>query len=298
MIGFDLDHYIQDRGALFQAALDRYTPDADTEPAALHAAMRYSLFLGGKRVRPLLCIAGAEAVGGQAAAVLPMACALEMIHTFSLIHDDLPALDNDDLRRGAPTSHRKFGEAMAILAGDALHTLAFRTIAGEQKSAAGAETVLRCVTMLADACGDAGMVGGQVDDLAAEGQEVSAEALKSIHARKTGALLLTSILSGAILCGATPSQEESLAEFGRQIGMAFQIVDDILDVVGDDATLGKPAGSDARLDKATYPKLFGLEESRRLARAASNSAIQALDGFGDSAEPLRAFARYIVERNT
>jgi geranylgeranyl diphosphate synthase type II len=277
-------------------ALDRFTPAADTPPVTLHEAMRYSLLAGGKRVRPLLCIAGAEAVGGGAASVLPMACALEMLHTFSLIHDDLPALDDDDLRRGLPTSHVRFGEAMAILAGDALHTLAFATVAREQ--AGPPATVLRCVRLLADACGEAGMVGGQVDDMSWEGKPVTAEILRSIHARKTGALLSASVVTGGILSGADADEEAALAAYGAQIGVAFQIVDDILDVTGDDATLGKPAGSDEKNDKATYPKLFGLDESRRLARTAMDNALSTLCPFDDRAEPLRAFARYIVERNT
>ncbi len=277
------------------AALSRYTPPADAPPVVLHAAMRYSLFAGGKRLRPLLCVAGAEAVGGTGDAVLPTACALEMVHTFSLIHDDLPALDNDDLRRGRPTLHKAYDEAIAILAGDALHTLAFATIATYQEGAPDA--VLRAIRILADACGERGMVGGQVDDILHERQPVSAEMLRSIHARKTGALLTASLLCGAILSGTTPEREAALGACGEQIGVAFQIVDDVLDVTGDDATLGKPAGSDLKLDKATYPKLFGLDESRRLACLAADHAADALAGFGASADPLRAFARFIVERN-
>lgn len=276
-------------------SLDRYTPPGDAPPVILHEAMRYSLFAGGKRLRPLLCIAGAEAVGGTGETVLPTAAALEMIHTFSLIHDDLPALDNDDLRRGRPTLHKAYDEAIAILAGDALHTLAFATVATFQVGTA--EAVLRVVRLLADACGERGMVGGQVDDILHERQPIGAEMLRSIHARKTGALLTASLLSGAILCAATLEQEASLTQCGEQIGVAFQIVDDILDVTSDDATLGKPVGSDLKLDKATYPKLFGLDESRRLAFAAAQHAADALVGFGASADPLRAFARFIVERN-
>jgi geranylgeranyl diphosphate synthase type II len=296
MAPFSLDDYVAARGRLVAEGLDRYCPPADAPPATLHEAMRYSLLAGGKRIRPLLCMAGAEAVGGDPAAVLPTACALEMVHTFSLIHDDLPALDNDDLRRGMPTSHVQYGEAMAILAGDALHTLAFGTIAAHQQGTP--EAVLCVVRMLADACGTAGMVGGQVDDIAYERRpDVTPDILRSIHARKTGALLNASILSGALLSGATPAQEDALRAFGDQVGVAFQIVDDVLDVVGDTAKLGKPAGSDEQLDKATYPKLFGLEESKRLAREAADAALSALSSFGPEAEPLRAFARYIVERD-
>jgi len=258
--------------------------------------MRYSLLLPGKRIRPLLCMASAEAVGGAAAQVLPTACALEMIHTFSLIHDDLPAIDDDDYRRGALTAHKKFGEAMAILAGDALHTLAFATILRHQSGEPA--TLVHVAGLIADASGTLGMVGGQVDDIAAEGVAVDAATLRGIHARKTGALLTASILSGALLAGASAQQTAALSGYGDQVGLAFQIVDDILDVTGDDATLGKPAGSDVKNDKATYPKVFGLDTSRRLARDASASAVAALETFGSEAEPLRAFARYIVERNT
>ena len=294
-VNFDLDLYAARWNKSIHAALSRYTPSADAPPVVLHEAMRYSLFAGGKRLRPLLCVAGAEAVGGAGDAVLPTAAALEMVHTFSLIHDDLPALDNDDLRRGRATSHKVYGEAIAILAGDALHTLAFATVATHQ--AGTPDAVLRVVRLLADACGERGMVGGQVDDIVHERQPINAVMLRSIHARKTGALLTVSLLSGAILSGATPVQEADLAICGEHIGVAFQIVDDILDVTGDDATLGKPAGSDEKLDKATYPKLFGLDESRRLALSAAGCAADALGEFGGSADPLRAFARFIVERN-
>ncbi|MBC8143741.1 MAG: polyprenyl synthetase family protein [Armatimonadetes bacterium] len=293
---FDLDTYAARWSESIHAALSTYTPPADAPPAVLHEAIRYSLFAGGKRLRPLLCVAGAEAVGGTGEIVLPTAAALEMIHTFSLIHDDLPALDNDDLRRGIPTLHRAFPEAIAILAGDALHTLAFAVIATHQTGSADA--VLRVIRLLADACGERGMVGGQVDDILHERQPIDAKTLRSIHERKTGALLSASLLSGAVLSGATPAQEAALTRCGEQIGIAFQIVDDILDVTGDDATLGKPAGSDEKLDKATYPKLFGLDESRRLAHQAAENAENALTGFGASADPLRAFARFVVQRNT
>lgn len=295
---FDLKAYSADRGRLIRDALDRFTPPADTPPATLHEAMRYSLLGNGKRIRPLLCVAGAESVGGRAEDVLPMACALEMVHTFSLIHDDLPAIDNDDLRRGVPTSHKKYGEAMAILAGDALHTLAFGTLAAHQTPLTNdPTTVVRCVALLAEASGTYGMVGGQVDDIYYERRPVTHEILRSIHERKTGALLNAAILSGAILCGATPEQESALRTYGDHVGLAFQIVDDVLDVTGDDATLGKPAGSDLKHDKATYPKLFGLDPSVRMAREASETAVAALSGFGEAAEPLRAFARFIVERD-
>jgi geranylgeranyl diphosphate synthase type II len=219
-----------------------------------------------------------------------------MIHTFSLIHDDLPAIDNDDFRRGLPTSHKKFGEAIAVLAGDALHTLAFTTIAVHQQAANG-DTIIDVVRRLALASGTLGMVGGQVDDIACEGKVISAEILRSIHERKTGALLNAAIETGAILSDAAESEMAALCAYGDQIGLAFQIIDDILDVTGDDVTLGKPSGSDVKNDKATYPKLFGLEESNRLAHAAADAAVDALSALGPNAEPLRCFARFIVSRD-
>ncbi|WP_309714395.1 farnesyl diphosphate synthase [Armatimonas sp.] len=265
------------------AALDQLCP---ADGSRLREAMRYSLLAGGKRLRPLLCIAAAEAVGSNIEHVLPAACALEMIHTFSLIHDDLPAMDDDDLRRGLPTCHVKYGEALAILAGDALQALAFELTAEYPQ-------LLR---LLAHACGQ--MCTGQAEDIAAEGKPISLSQLKMIHANKTGALLKASVVSGGLIVNAPPTQLSALETYGAQMGVAFQIVDDILDLTGDDATLGKPAGSDLKHDKATYPKLVGLEESKRLARAAEQEALTALEIFGESAEPLREIARYIVERNT
>lgn len=293
---FDFELYVRESTHLVNGGLNRYTPAATVHPTDLHEAIRYSLFAGGKRIRPLLCIASAQAVGGTADDVLPTACALEMIHTFSLIHDDLPAIDNDDFRRGLPTSHKKFGEAIAVLAGDALHTLAFTTIAVHQQAAA-ASTIMNVVRCLALASGTLGMVGGQVDDIACEGKAISAETLRSIHERKTGALLNAAIETGAILAGASDTEMAALKTYGDQIGLAFQIVDDILDVTSDDVTLGKPTGSDIKNDKATYPKLFGLDESHRFAHAAADDAIGSLSSFGPEAEPLRCFARFIVSRD-
>ncbi len=295
---FDLDAYTSDRRALVDDALDALLPAADALPPRLHEAMRYSLFCGGKRLRPLLVFAGAEAVGGEAAWVLPMACAVECIHTFSLIHDDLPAIDDDDLRRGSPTAHVVYGEAMAILAGDALLALAF-DLAGECRLHCDAARVLDALQMVARASGTRGMVGGQVSDIESEGRDdVDEAAVASIHARKTGALLLASLLSGARLCGATPAQERALYAYGTQTGLAFQITDDILDLEGDADKLGKPLGSDLKQDKATYPKILGVDASRALARRASDAALAALHGFGPSADPLRALAHYIVERDS
>lgn len=275
---FDLDSYTQERLALISEALESFCPHDGSQ---LREAMRYSLLAGGKRLRPLLCIAAAEAVGSEGETILPAACALEMIHTFSLIHDDLPAMDDDNLRRGVPTCHVKYSEAIAILAGDALQALAF-------------EVAPSHAPLFARACRQ--MCLGQAEDIEAEGKPIALEQLQRIHTHKTGALFRASVEAGAL--GAPAEAQAALAHYGEKIGVAFQIVDDILDVTGDDATLGKPAGSDLKHDKATYPKLVGLEESKRLARLAEQQALAALEPFGEAAEPLREIARYIVERNT
>lgn len=258
-------------------------------PENLLESTRYSLFAGGKRLRPGLALGAAEIVSGNDEAALPLACALEMIHTYSLIHDDLPSMDNDDLRRGKPTSHVVYGEALAILTGDALLTMAFDVLAET-----GNLTVIQEV---ARAAGVAGMVGGQVADLQSVGEAIPLDALKSIHRRKTGALIRTAVRSGAMLVGATNEQLDALTGFGEHIGLAFQIVDDILDETGDPNTLGKPIGSDKARQKSTYPALLGLDESRRLASEAVSSAIEALDDFGSEADPFRALAHFIAERD-
>ena len=296
-MSFDLAAYLRQRRFWVDDALDAYLPPAMQPPARLHEAMRYSLFCGGKRLRPILVFAGAEAVGGDPEKVLPLACAVECIHTFSLIHDDLPAIDNDELRRGNPTSHVVYGEAMAILAGDALLAMAFELIA-ECRLFLPVDRVLDALAMVARASGTRGMVGGQVSDIECEERDdVDEPTVASIHARKTGALLLASLLAGARLCGASVVQEEALREYGRQVGLAFQVTDDILDLEGDAATLGKPVGSDLRQDKATYPKVLGIPASRALARRASDAAIAALTPFDRQADPLRALAAYVVERD-
>ena len=295
---FDLPAYLAERRALTDRALDIYLPPLGSLPPRLHEAMRYSLFCGGKRLRPVLVYAGAEAVGGELEWVTPLACAVECIHTFSLIHDDLPAIDDDDLRRGSPTSHVVYGEAMAILAGDALLALAFDLIA-ECRVHLPADRVLDAVAMVAHASGTRGMVGGQVSDIESEGRgDLDEATVASIHARKTGALLLASLLAGARLCGAAPDQERALHIYGAQTGLAFQITDDILDLEGDAAKIGKPLGSDLKQDKATYPKVLGIPASRALARRACDAALVALDGFNHDADPLRALAHYIVERDS
>jgi geranylgeranyl diphosphate synthase type II len=295
-MSFDLETYMSDRAAAVDAALERVLPSESDRPETLHKAMRYSVFAGGKRLRPVLVIAGAEAVGGHLDDVMPAACAMELIHTYSLVHDDLPAMDNDDFRRGAPTSHKVFGEAMAILAGDALLTLAFRLVAQNFKPGMDAGRLLDAVAEIAGAAGHAGMVGGQVVDLESERKRVSADVVDYIHAHKTGALIQASLSVGARICGATPAQLHALGVAGGDLGLAFQIVDDILDVVSSSAELGKTAGKDQAQLKATYPAIHGLEASRARARELIDDAERALAELGPPAEPIRALGRFILER--
>ncbi|MBI2203105.1 MAG: polyprenyl synthetase family protein [Candidatus Rokubacteria bacterium] len=273
-------------------------PGEDVPPATVHRAMRYSVFAGGKRLRPILVIAGAEAVGASADTVMPTACALEMIHTYSLIHDDLPAMDDDDYRRGRLTNHKVFGDAVAILAGDGLLTLAFRAIADNASRVGNAALACAAVAEIADAAGTLGMVGGQVVDIESEGKTVSAETLDDIHRHKTAALLRASLRVGAILGGGTTAAVDAITTAGDRLGLAFQIVDDILDVEGNLAELGKTAGSDERKKKATYPALHGIEASRAKARALITDAIGALVPLGPAAEPIRALCHFVVNRRS
>jgi geranylgeranyl diphosphate synthase type II len=292
-----LDGYLAKVGPRINAALAKYLELDRRSPPRLTEAMRYSLMAGGKRLRPILVLLAAEACGGNESAAMPAACALEMIHTYSLIHDDLPAMDDDDLRRGQPTNHKVFGEAMAILAGDGLLTLAFQVLAeGAPPARAGA-----CCAALARAAGALGMVGGQADDVQrAMGQSTepdTLETLESIHARKTGALLNTALELGALTAGAAPEEERSLAEYGARLGLAFQIVDDLLDVEGDEATVGKRLGKDKDQNKLTFPGLLGVGESRRRAVELVSEACTALAPFGPRASRLEALAHYVLERN-
>lgn len=290
-----LDEYLASRRGRIDAALERVVPSEREYPGTIHRAMRHSLFGGGKRIRPILTMAAAEAVEPQENAVERVACALELVHTYSLIHDDLPALDNDDFRRGRPTCHKVFGEAMAILAGDALLTLAFRVLS--QVSDVPGERRIRMVTELATGAGTVeGMIGGQVADLEAEGKQVDPAHLDYIHRSKTGALIRSSVRIGAIYAGADRAQFEALSKFGTHIGLAFQIVDDILDVVGSTETLGKTAGKDEAQQKATFPALYGLEASRDQAKRHLAEAVEALRPIGEPSLRLREIAGRIVTR--
>jgi len=283
----------EDRTAV-DAKLDRLMPVETSAPPSIHQAMRYSVFAGGKRIRPILCLEAARIFGAEVEHALYPGCAIEFIHTYSLIHDDLPALDNDDLRRGKPTCHKKFGEATAILAGDALLTLAFQTIVASPVSA---ERRAAIVTEIAAAAGTVnGMVGGQVADLEAEGKPVAPEMLEYIHRSKTAALIRASVTSGALSAGAAADDVARLRRFGETIGWAFQVTDDILDVEESSAALGKTAGKDVAQQKATYPAVFGLEKSHEIANELSAKAIGELRVYNERAERLRAIAEFLVER--
>jgi geranylgeranyl diphosphate synthase type II len=283
----------EDRAAV-DTALDRLMPGESEQPSSIHRAMRYSVQAGGKRVRPILCLESARIFATDVTPVLPVACALEFIHTYSLIHDDLPALDNDDLRRGKPTCHKKFGEAAAILAGDALLTLAFETLANAPIDPARRVAILSHVAASAGTVN--GMVGGQVADLEAEGKAVQPADLEYIHRSKTAALIRASVVAGAIAGGANDEEVAHLKRFGETIGWAFQVVDDILDVEESSAALGKTAGKDAAQQKATYPSLYGLEKSRLFAKELESRAMAEIEPYGSRAARLRELAELIVHR--
>jgi geranylgeranyl diphosphate synthase type II len=286
--------YAKDARVEIDAALERYA-DFDSDcPVRLRDAIRHSLLAPCKRLRPLLVLMAAEACGSDTEAAMPAACAVEMVHTYSLIHDDLPAMDDDDLRRGLPTCHAKYGEAMGILAGDALLTRAFEILARDIRDRSVAAA---CCAELAKAAGASGMVGGQVDDLAAEFQRGGIEQLERIHRRKTGAMFLVSLRLGALVAGADGDQRRALDTYGSKLGLVFQITDDLLDVGGDEAAMGKRIGKDSGRGKLTFPKLLGVDESARRARQLTDEACAALAIFGASASQLDALARYVVERN-
>ena len=295
---WQLQTYLQERVRLVDSTLDRFLPGVDSLPTRLHAAMRYSVFAGGKRIRPILMLAACEAVGGEIKNVLPAACAIEMVHSYSLIHDDLPAMDDDDFRRGNPTNHKVYGEATAILAGDGLLTEAFILLSN--KNIWGdipAEQYLKVINIIAKRSGSCGMVGGQVVDMEAEKNPVDLTTLEYIHTHKTGALILAAIEVGALLGGASAEQSRALHSYGEAAGLAFQVADDILDIVADPSLLGKDVGSDQQRGKATYPALLGLDGARQRANELREMALSALDMFDDSARPLREIATYIVDRS-
>lgn len=289
---------LEELRALVDTALDRALPAADAWPATIQRAVRYSLFAGGKRMRPVLALAAGDAVGATRDELMPFACAVEMVHTYSLIHDDLPAMDNDDLRRGKPTSHKVFGEAIAILAGDALLTRAFHLLA-ELPADADEPRLrrrLRALALLGEACGTSGLIGGQVEDLESEGRTISPQALERLHRAKTGALLGACVRGGALLGGATERELAALERYAAAIGLAFQVVDDVLDATAGADELGKTAGKDQAAHKATYVSIHGLARARALAGELRDEAVQALAPLGTRADLLRALALRVVER--
>src|SRR5579871_374274 len=294
----DLDRYLKERAAVIEAALAQCVEESSGPASQLFDAMRYSLMAGGKRLRPVLATAACEAVGGEIEAAMGLACAIEMIHTYSLIHDDLPCMDDDDLRRGRPTNHKVYGEAVATLAGDALLTDAFGVLAASAAGPAAppVAAVLATVAELAQAAGSDGMVAGQVIDLMGEGSSLTIEQLEHLHRRKTGALFVAAVRGGARLGGASEAELAALGEYARNLGLAFQVIDDILDVEASTEQMGKRTGKDLGRGKNTYPGLLGLDRSWELARELEGRAQRALSVFDHRAEPLRALARFAVER--
>jgi geranylgeranyl diphosphate synthase, type II len=292
---FDLQHFLSTRTDTVNRGLDQFLPPEKTRPATIHKAMRYSIFAGGKRMRPALCLAAAQACGGSEKDALPLACAVECIHTYSLVHDDLPAMDNDDFRRGKPTNHKVFGEGIAVLAGDALLTQAFE-IAAQSKSTPRYPRE-KMILEIAKASGSLQLIAGQVADLEAEGKKISEAELKFIHERKTSALLCCSVRLGGMSANCSPIQLAALTDFGYHVGLAFQVIDDILDVTQTSEQLGKTAGKDVAVQKATYPAIVGLEKSRRIATKLTDKAFAALKPFKGRAVALEALAQYLLQRD-
>ena len=292
---FDLVGFLAARTEAVNRALDRYLPAAKVRPATIHRAMRYSLFAGGKRMRPALCLAAAAACGGSQADAMPLACAVECIHTYSLIHDDLPAMDNDDYRRGKLTNHKVFGEGIAVLAGDALLTQAFEVAAQCRSRPRYSHQTI--ILELARAAGSLQLVAGQVADLEAEGKKISAPQLRYIHERKTSALLCCSVRLGGMSANCRPAQLDALTDFGYHVGLAFQVIDDILDVTQTSEKLGKTAGKDSQAQKATYPSIVGLRKSREIAQDLTQRAFAALKPFGGQAPALEALAQFLLKRD-
>ena len=292
---FDLQDFLATRTETVNRALDHFLPPEKTRPATIHKAMRYSIFAGGKRMRPALCLAAAHACGGAEKNALPLACAVECIHTYSLIHDDLPAMDNDDFRRGKPTNHKVFGEGIAVLAGDALLTQAFEIAV--QSNSFPRYPREKLVLEIAKASGSLQLIAGQVADLEAEGKKISEAELKFIHERKTSALLCCSVRLGGMSANCTPAQLVALTDFGYHVGLAFQVIDDILDVTQTSEQLGKTAGKDVAVQKATYPAIVGLEKSRQIAAKLTDKAFAALKTFKGRAVALEALAQYLLQRD-
>jgi geranylgeranyl diphosphate synthase type II len=294
----NIEEYLRNQKALVDRQLEELLPQESAYPPKIHQAMRYSLFCGGKRIRPILCLAACEAVGGNSETALPVACAIELVHTYSLVHDDLPAMDNDDMRRGKPTSHKVYGEAIAILAGDALLTSVFYVLShNSRRAGVDSEIILQVIEEISQAAGTMGMIGGQVVDLESENQAVELPQLEYIHTHKTGALIRCAVVCGAILGGASANQMKNIRSYGEIIGLAFQIVDDILDIRGEEEKLGKNIGSDLAQKKATYPAHLGLAESVNRARSLLKAALSQLQTLDLRADPLREIARFVVNRN-
>lgn len=293
----DIKAYMAEVRSITDARLHQLLPAENLYPEVIHQAMAYSVFAGGKRFRPVLCLAACEAVGGSRQQALDGACAMECIHTYSLIHDDLPGMDDDDYRRGKLTNHKVFGEGMAILAGDALLTYAFEILSNLDDGSNSAQ-ILQIIKEVSRASGTDGMIGGQVVDIVSEQVEPTADLLNYIHNHKTGALIVASVRMGAILGGASDEQLAALTQYARQLGLAFQITDDILDVVGDASKIGKPVGSDEKNEKATFPALYGLEQSRLMAEQAVAAAVKAVKPFGQQGEILVQLAQYLLSRES
>lgn len=296
--GFDLASYVGAKREKVDAALDRYLPPEDAPPGTLHKAMRYSVFSGGKRIRPVLCVAAYEACGGIGDRVLPAACAIELIHTYSLVHDDLPCMDDDDIRRGRPTSHKVFGEALAVLAGDALLTYAMELIVNEGSRVMGEGIALAVAAELTGASGSSGMIAGQVMDMEYMNSDVDEGTVESIHSHKSGRLITSSVRCGAIVAGADEDLLEKLTSYGRKLGLAFQIADDVLDEEGSFGDLKSGKGLDNKKGKATYPKVFGLERSKAIAFELATEAKASIEDLGKGSLPLNALADFVVRRRT
>ncbi len=293
----ELKSYIKQKGQIIDAALDAMIQESRLSPALVEA-MKYSLMAGGKRIRPVLCLAACEAVGGESRQALTAACALELIHTYSLIHDDLPAMDDDELRRGKATCHIAYDEATAILAGDALLTLAFEVLSSvDSNDGYPADQWMQVIRLISGAAGYQGMIQGQMLDIASEGKALDADELETMHRLKTGALIEASLAAGAVLGGADSRQAELLRDYGRKIGLAFQVTDDLLNVEGNPELMGKAVGTDSERDKSTYPSVMGVEKTREFSKKLIQEALQTLETFDKQADPLRAIARYIIERN-